>query len=340
MWTLTFAGTTVRLPDAKRLHDLATLLARPGRDISSAELIGASVVEPDTGPASTCRPAAATSAASSSCRPSSSTPRTRTTRAARTRPGWRWTISSSSSPPPPGWPAGPGAAAAPASAPGRPSAGGSARRSPASPRCIRSWAPPSRRGARGRLVQLPARAGGALGAVRPDLTAASTGMGALIRTDEGAPALPRARLRPRCPTPTSAQSCSNTANPIPSCRSRTRGPWPGRDDHPRLPDEGRGRARALACRDDIRGDRTSAHLRRRAGLDGARRRHHRRAGRGAARRHRGRHRRHASRCPRQVQTRRPGSPPWSPHPGAPWPSWQAASPSCRRGSPSEGVADR
>lgn len=51
IWTLTFDGTTVRLPDAKGLHDLAALLANPGRELHCAELMGAAVESPDTGPA-------------------------------------------------------------------------------------------------------------------------------------------------------------------------------------------------------------------------------------------------------------------------------------------------
>jgi hypothetical protein len=50
VWTLSFAGRTVALPDAKGLHDLAALLAAPGREIDSVELAGAVVEQPDTGP--------------------------------------------------------------------------------------------------------------------------------------------------------------------------------------------------------------------------------------------------------------------------------------------------
>ncbi|HVH23219.1 MAG TPA: hypothetical protein VNA11_12250 [Pseudonocardia sp.] len=50
VWSLTFAGRTVALPDAKGLHDLATLLAVPGREVDSVELAGAAVEQPDTGP--------------------------------------------------------------------------------------------------------------------------------------------------------------------------------------------------------------------------------------------------------------------------------------------------
>ncbi|BCK59106.1 ATP-binding protein [Nocardia wallacei] len=38
VWTLRFAGRTVRLPNAKGLHDLHTLLGHPGHDIPSLEL--------------------------------------------------------------------------------------------------------------------------------------------------------------------------------------------------------------------------------------------------------------------------------------------------------------
>ncbi|GAY09472.1 AAA family ATPase [Pseudonocardia sp. N23] len=40
VWTLRWAGREVRLRDTKGLRDLATLLARPGRDVASAELVG------------------------------------------------------------------------------------------------------------------------------------------------------------------------------------------------------------------------------------------------------------------------------------------------------------
>lgn len=41
LWTLTYAGRTVRMRDAKGLHDLATLLAAPGRPVAAAELAAA-----------------------------------------------------------------------------------------------------------------------------------------------------------------------------------------------------------------------------------------------------------------------------------------------------------
>jgi hypothetical protein len=40
VWTLGYAGTVVRLPDAKGLHDIARLLANPGVEIPAADLIG------------------------------------------------------------------------------------------------------------------------------------------------------------------------------------------------------------------------------------------------------------------------------------------------------------
>ncbi len=50
VWTLTFEGTTVRLPDAKGLHDLAVLLAKPGGEVHCSQLMGAAVEQTDTGP--------------------------------------------------------------------------------------------------------------------------------------------------------------------------------------------------------------------------------------------------------------------------------------------------
>jgi hypothetical protein len=41
VWTLTFAGATITLPDAKGLRDVATLLAAPGVEVSAAQLAGA-----------------------------------------------------------------------------------------------------------------------------------------------------------------------------------------------------------------------------------------------------------------------------------------------------------
>jgi AAA ATPase domain len=40
VWTLGYAATTVRLPDAKGLHDIARLLANPGVEIPAADLVG------------------------------------------------------------------------------------------------------------------------------------------------------------------------------------------------------------------------------------------------------------------------------------------------------------
>jgi predicted ATPase len=49
VWTVSFAGQTVRLPEAKGMHDLATLLARPGREVHCTELVGAAVEQPAGG---------------------------------------------------------------------------------------------------------------------------------------------------------------------------------------------------------------------------------------------------------------------------------------------------
>ena len=49
VWALTFDGATIRLPDTKGLQDLATLLARPGRELAAGELMGAAVDIPDLG---------------------------------------------------------------------------------------------------------------------------------------------------------------------------------------------------------------------------------------------------------------------------------------------------
>jgi predicted ATPase len=49
VWAVTFAGRTVRLPDSKGMQDLATLLARPGREVHCTELVGAAVEQADTG---------------------------------------------------------------------------------------------------------------------------------------------------------------------------------------------------------------------------------------------------------------------------------------------------
>lgn len=50
VWTIAFDGVTVRLPDAKGLHDLSVLLSRPGREVHCTELMGAAVEQSDTGP--------------------------------------------------------------------------------------------------------------------------------------------------------------------------------------------------------------------------------------------------------------------------------------------------
>jgi predicted ATPase len=52
LWTLSFDGRTVHLPDLKGLHDLARLLAAPGEDLHCLELAGAPGLPPqgDAGP--------------------------------------------------------------------------------------------------------------------------------------------------------------------------------------------------------------------------------------------------------------------------------------------------
>jgi hypothetical protein len=40
VWHITYCGKTIRLPDAKGLHDIATLLARPGQPVRAAQLAG------------------------------------------------------------------------------------------------------------------------------------------------------------------------------------------------------------------------------------------------------------------------------------------------------------
>jgi tetratricopeptide (TPR) repeat protein len=49
LWTLSYAGRTIHLKDAKGLHDIASLVARPGREVHVADLIG-SGVQGDAGP--------------------------------------------------------------------------------------------------------------------------------------------------------------------------------------------------------------------------------------------------------------------------------------------------
>jgi hypothetical protein len=46
VWTLAFAGRAVRLRDAKGLHDLAALLAQPGRELAVHELAGRNAGQP------------------------------------------------------------------------------------------------------------------------------------------------------------------------------------------------------------------------------------------------------------------------------------------------------
>jgi predicted ATPase len=50
IWALTWAGRTAHVADAKGLHDLAALLARPGHEVHCTELVGGVVQQPDTGP--------------------------------------------------------------------------------------------------------------------------------------------------------------------------------------------------------------------------------------------------------------------------------------------------
>jgi predicted ATPase len=51
VWAITFGGRTARVRDLKGLHDLAALLSRPGEEVHCLELMGASRVDGDTGPA-------------------------------------------------------------------------------------------------------------------------------------------------------------------------------------------------------------------------------------------------------------------------------------------------
>jgi predicted ATPase len=50
VWSLTFQGRTVWLPDMKGLHDLAELVRRPGTQVRCTELMGSAVQAADTGP--------------------------------------------------------------------------------------------------------------------------------------------------------------------------------------------------------------------------------------------------------------------------------------------------
>ncbi len=50
IWTVGLDGREVQVPDAKGLHDLHTLLQRPGREVHALELMGAVVDEGGTGP--------------------------------------------------------------------------------------------------------------------------------------------------------------------------------------------------------------------------------------------------------------------------------------------------
>lgn len=51
-WLVTYEGVEIRLADRKGLADLALLLAQPGQEIAALDLMGASVVAGDAGPAS------------------------------------------------------------------------------------------------------------------------------------------------------------------------------------------------------------------------------------------------------------------------------------------------
>jgi energy-converting hydrogenase Eha subunit A len=104
LWTLGYAGRTVRMRDAKGLRDLATLLGAPGRPVHAADLVAAA------GPA--C----------STSRRRSRRPTAGTTRSGPPGPSWNGTRWWPSWPPPPGWAAGPGGWAT--------SRNGLARRSP------------------------------------------------------------------------------------------------------------------------------------------------------------------------------------------------------------------
>lgn len=49
IWTLTFAGRTVRVRDTKGLRDIAALLARPGRETHALDLMGTALRDPNDG---------------------------------------------------------------------------------------------------------------------------------------------------------------------------------------------------------------------------------------------------------------------------------------------------
>lgn len=51
LWNLTYAGTSVQMPDSKGLGDLHTLIGAAGREIPAMDLMGARVVESDLGAA-------------------------------------------------------------------------------------------------------------------------------------------------------------------------------------------------------------------------------------------------------------------------------------------------
>jgi tetratricopeptide (TPR) repeat protein len=51
VWAVTFRGRTVRMRDSKGIRDLGRLLASPGRELAALDLMGAGVIEADTGAA-------------------------------------------------------------------------------------------------------------------------------------------------------------------------------------------------------------------------------------------------------------------------------------------------
>lgn len=115
VWTLSFADRTVRLPDAKGLHDLAVLLGRPGRELHCTELVteGRPVADQAAlGPTLDAQArrryqARIVELQEDLVDAEDANDRGRAEQAAR-----RWACWSSSSPPPPGWVAahrGPGA---------------------------------------------------------------------------------------------------------------------------------------------------------------------------------------------------------------------------------------
>ena len=94
LWTLRYAGRTVRMRDAKGLRDLATLLRSPGRPVRAADLVAgadaAVSAELRMGPTRcwTTGPARSSAPACSTWRPRSRRPAAGTTRSGR--PGRPW----------------------------------------------------------------------------------------------------------------------------------------------------------------------------------------------------------------------------------------------------------